>query len=349
MARALGFKTASVKIRFAAMWAWIGKWLKRLFLGSIALVAAWCVAGIAMAAGDWGDPPRGVMVDVDGRKQRIVCEGDAKPGVPTVVFESGIYSGSADWGFIQPEVAKGGRTCSYDRAGMGWSQPSTNPRDSGSMARELHQLLRAAGEPGPYVLVGHSMAGLLTRAYLSQNPTQVVGLVLIDAVDPSARTFASAEVWIKRASSFARFGANVAPLGVVKPLSLFYANGIGQSGIPLKEKRRMFGAPSHMRASAAEIDAILQGGEAALAAEPYLAALPIATITAGRVREGMSEWKESQARAARISTRGTAVNVDAASHTSILGPIHGGVVIAAIERVRRDAMADMAAKIATAP
>jgi pimeloyl-ACP methyl ester carboxylesterase len=331
------------------MWAWIGKWLKRLFLGSIALFATWCVAGIAMAAGDWGEPPRGVMVSVDGRMQRIVCEGEAKPGVPTVIFESGIYSGSADWGYIQPEIAKGGRTCSYDRAGMGWSHPSTNPRDAGSMARELKQLLDAAGERGPYVLVGHSMAGLLTRAYLGQNPDEVVGMVLIDAVDPAAATFESAKVWIDRAASFARFGANVAPLGVVKPLSLFYANGIGQSGVPLKEKRRMFGAPSHMRASSAEIDAIMQGGDAARAADPYLAALPIATITAGPVRNGMSAWKESQARAARISTRGTAVNVDAASHTSILGPIHGGVVIQAIERVRTDAISDIAAKVAAVP
>jgi pimeloyl-ACP methyl ester carboxylesterase len=328
------------------MLAWIFKWTKRLVLGLLALVATWCVAGLAMAASDWGDPPRGAMVDVGSRKQRIVCEGQRQPGVPIVVFESGIYSGSADWGYIQPEVSKGGRTCSYDRAGMGWSQPSTNPRDAGTMAQELRQLLVAAGEPGPYVLVGHSMAGLLTRAFIGQQPEDVVGLVLIDAVDPQIGNMESAKVWIDRAAGIARFSANIAPLGVIKPLAPFYANRIGQSGIAVKEKRRMFGAPSHMRASSREIDAIMAGGPAALAAEPYLAALPIATITAGPVRDGMSQWKESQSRAARVSTRGTAVNVDAANHTSILGPIHGGVVIAAIERVRADAIADMAAKLA---
>jgi pimeloyl-ACP methyl ester carboxylesterase len=326
------------------MWAWLFKWLKRLMLGVCALIAAWCVAGIAMAAGDWGDPPRGILVDVDGRKQRIVCEGEARPGVPLVVFESGIYSGSADWGYIQPEVAKGGRTCSYDRAGMGWSQPSTNPRDSASMARELRQLLDAAREPGPYVLVGHSMAGLLTRSFITQNPEDVVGLVLIDAVDPQARSFKSAEVWIRRAAGVARLGANLAPLGLVKPLSPFYANKIGQTGVAVSEKRRMFGAPSHMRASSAEIDAILTGTDDAIAADRYLPALPIATITAGPMGDTPNAWKESQARAARLSLRGTAVNIDAASHTTILGPIHGGVVIQAVERVRTDAIADMAAK-----
>jgi pimeloyl-ACP methyl ester carboxylesterase len=326
------------------MLAWIFKWLKRLALGSFALLAAWCVTGLAMAAGSWGTPPRGEMVNVDGRQQRIVCEGQAVAGVPIVVFESGIYSGSADWGYIQPEIAKGGRTCSYDRAGMGWSEPSKNPRDSASMARELHQLLEAAGERGPYVLVGHSMAGLLTRAFLSQFPNDVAGLVLIDAVDPEVRAMGSAGVWLKRAARVARFGAAVAPLGVIKPLSPFVANGIGQSGVPLREKRRMFGAPSHMRASSLEIDAIMGSLEVAVAGDAFIPALPVATITAGAAGEGRNQWKESQARAARLSTRGTSVNVDAASHTSVLGPIYGGTVIEAIERVRADAISDMKAK-----
>jgi pimeloyl-ACP methyl ester carboxylesterase len=328
------------------MLAWLMKWAKRALLGVLIVFVGWCGAGIAMAAGGWGEPPRGVMVDVDGRKQRIVCEGEVRPGVPTVVFESGIYSGSADWGVIQPEIAKGGRTCSYDRAGIGWSQPSNAPRDSATMAGELHALLRAAREDGPYVLVGHSMAGLHTRAFLSQFPTEVVGLVLIDAVDPQVRTFDTAKVWIKRAARVARLGATLAPLGVVKPLGLFYANGIGQSGIPLQEKRRMFGAPSHMRASAAEIDAILSSGEAALAADPLIPALPVAVLTAGPTGAVPSEWEQSQTRAARMSTRGTALNVAEATHTSILGPIHGTAVIAAIERVRADAISDMAKRAA---
>jgi pimeloyl-ACP methyl ester carboxylesterase len=326
------------------MWAWVFKWLKRLALGGVALLAAWCVTGIAIAAGSWGMPPRGVLVNVDGRQQRIVCEGQAVAAIPIVVFESGIYSGSADWGYIQPEIAKGGRTCSYDRAGLGWSEPSKNPRDSTSMARELHQLLEAAGESGPIVLVGHSMAGLLTRAFLSQYPTEVAGLVLIDAVDPQARAMNGASLWLKRAARVARFGATIAPLGVVKPLSPFFANGIGQSGVPLNEKRRMFGAPSHMRASSREIDAVMGALEVAVAGDAYIPALPVATITAGAAGEGRNEWKESQARAARLSARGTSVNVDAASHTSILGPIHGGIVIQAIERVRADAISDMKAK-----
>ena len=327
------------------MWTWILKWLKRLALGVTAFLAAWCVTGLAMAASGWGEPPRGVMVTVDARQQRLVCEGQAVTGVPIVVFESGIYSGSADWGYIQPEIAKGGRTCSYDRAGLGWSQLSSNSRDSASMARELHLLLKAANETGPYVLVGHSMAGLITRAFISQFPTDVVGLVLIDAVDPQASSLGRAKVWIERAARVAHFGAGIAPLGLVKPLSPFFANRIGMTGPVVGEKRKMFGSPRHMRASALEIDAILLNVHAAIAAEAYLPALPIATITAGPTREGGNQWKESQARAARLSLRGTSINVDTANHTSVLGPIHAGPVLQAIERVRQDAIADMKAKL----
>ncbi len=314
------------------------RWVGLVLLAS---TLAWTGTGLAMAAGGWKNPPRGVFIEVDGRKQRLVCEGEARPGEPTIIFESGAYSAAADWGYLQPEVAKTGRTCSYDRAGMGWSEPSNAPRDPATLARELKALLTAAGEKGPYVLVGHSMAGLLTRAYLSQNPDDVVGLVLIDAADPSAISIPEAQIWIKRYQRLAQVGAGFAQFGLVKPLAPFYANRIGLSGAPLREKRRMFGAPSHMRASAAEIAATIDGAEAAMAADPFLEAIPVATLTAGPVSSGRSAWKEAQARPSRLSKRGSSINIDDASHTTILGPIYGQAVVDAIARVKRDAVADM--------
>jgi hypothetical protein len=103
----------------------------------------------------------------------------------------------------------------------------------------------------------------------------------------------------------------------------------------------MFGAPTHMRASAAEIAATIKGAEAAMAADRYLEAIPVATLTAGPVAAGRNAWKEAQARPARLSKRGSSINVDAASHTTILGPIYGQAVIDAIARVKHDAVADM--------
>ncbi|GIU66309.1 alpha/beta hydrolase [Candidatus Phycosocius spiralis] len=295
-----------------------------------------------MAGGGWGTPPRGVMIELDGRKQRLVCEGKAKPGMPTVIFESGAFSGAADWGYLQPEVAKHGRTCAYDRAGIGWSEASSGPRDPANLARELKALLVTAQETGPYILVGHSMAGLLTRSFISQFPNEVVGLVLIDAADPSAISIPEAQIWIKRYQDLARLGSTLAHLGLLKPLAPFLANPIGLSGIALKEKRRMFGAPSHMQAAAAEILATTKGVELAFAADPHLKAIPVATITAGTNTPSRQAWKEAQSRAARLSPRGTSLHIDAANHTTILGPIFGGGVVEAIERVRQDAILDLA-------
>jgi pimeloyl-ACP methyl ester carboxylesterase len=266
--------------------------LKRLGIGIVAMLGAVCVAGLAMAAGGWGEPPRGTLIDVDGRLQRIVCEGQAVPGAPTIVFEAGAYSGAADWGWLQPQAAKGGRTCSYDRAGIGWSQPATGPRDPSQLARELDRLLVAAGEPAPYILVGHSMAGLLTQSYITQFPDKVVGLVLIDAADPSAIAIPEAQVWIKRFQNLASMMAGVAPTGLLRPFSLVMNNKIGLDGAALTEKKRMFGAASHLKAAAAEINATLNIKPSDMAADPYLASMPVAAFSAGPANGGA--WEKAQ-------------------------------------------------------
>jgi pimeloyl-ACP methyl ester carboxylesterase len=322
----------------------LGRWLARLGLAVAVAVVAWGATGSVMASQGWSNPPRGTLVAVDGRKQRIVCEGERRVGVPAVVFEAGAYSGAADWGFIQPEVAKDTRTCAYDRAGLGWSEPASGPRDPVSLARELDALLQAAGEPGPYVLVGHSMAGLMTRAYIAQFPDKVAGLVLIDAADPAAIAIPEAQIWIARYRRLAGWAAGASQLGLVKPLAPFMANKIGLSGAALAEKRKMFGARRHMAAAAAEIGQTTQGSfDVLTSADARLARMPVAAITAGPIRDGsLGAWKEAQLRAARLSPQGSALNVAAASHTTILGPVHGVAVVEAVRRVLRDAAAGAA-------
>ena len=84
---------------------------------------------------------------------------------------------------MQPELAKTTRICTYDRAGTGWSEASPQPRTAREYAKELHTLLAKANEPGPYVLVGHSMGGFTVIVYAHDYPAKVPGLVLIDAQD----------------------------------------------------------------------------------------------------------------------------------------------------------------------
>ena len=153
--------------------------------GAIVLVLGVILAGaIYESVSETADirayPPPGQMVDVGGYRLHINCTGE---GSPTVVIESGWGDSSASWGWVQPEVAKTTRICTYDRAGMGWSEASPQPRTAREYAKELHTLLAKANEPGPYVLVGHSMGGFTVIVYAHDYPAEVSGLVLVDAQD----------------------------------------------------------------------------------------------------------------------------------------------------------------------
>jgi pimeloyl-ACP methyl ester carboxylesterase len=95
------------------------------------------------------------------------------------VFEAGASSFAIDWTLVQREVAQTTRACAYDRAGMGWSDPSTRGPRAGRVD-DLNALLAAAGERPPYVLVGASRGGLFVREYQADHPSDVAGLVLVD-------------------------------------------------------------------------------------------------------------------------------------------------------------------------
>lgn len=104
----------------------------------------------------------------------------AGAGSPTVVLEAGLGSTSAQWAWIQPGIASFARVLAYDRAGVGASQAATGPRDAAHIAEELKTLLETAGEPPPYVLVGHSLGGIYARVFAGRFPQLVTSLLLID-------------------------------------------------------------------------------------------------------------------------------------------------------------------------
>ena len=123
-------------------------------------------------------PAPGQLVDVGGRKMHINCVGQ---GSPTVLLEAGLGHYSLFWAYVQPEVAKYTRVCSYDRAGYGWSESSPMPRTANAEVDELHTLLVNADVQGPYILVGHSLGGMNMRVFANNYPDEVVGMVLVDS------------------------------------------------------------------------------------------------------------------------------------------------------------------------
>lgn len=120
----------------------------------------------------------GQLVDVGGYRLNLYCIGTGKP---TVVFDSGLEDWAPAWITIQPVIAKTTRTCTYDRAGNGMSDPGPMPRTTARIVTELHTLLQNAGEKGPFILVGHSFGGINVRHYADRYLGDVAGLVLDDA------------------------------------------------------------------------------------------------------------------------------------------------------------------------
>jgi len=161
-------------------------WLRRIVVGLLAGTLLLAAAGflyenIAEARDRRFNPMPGNLVGINGRKMHINCTGN---GNPTVVLDSGLGDSYISWRKVQPQIAKFARVCSYDRAGIGYSDPSPEPRTSKVIAQELHALLQTAAIPAPYVLVGHSMAGYDVRLFASLYRNEVVGLVLVDASHP---------------------------------------------------------------------------------------------------------------------------------------------------------------------
>jgi pimeloyl-ACP methyl ester carboxylesterase len=123
-------------------------------------------------------PQVGKSVDIGGRSLNIFCSG---AGGPPVIFESGGPGPGLEWEPFQPEVAKFTQACWYDRAGEGWSDLGPFPRTSIAIANDLHELLKRAEVPGPYVFAGASIGGLNSRVYGGLYPKEVAGMVLIDS------------------------------------------------------------------------------------------------------------------------------------------------------------------------
>lgn len=118
------------------------------------------------------------LVDVgDGRHLNLYCRGT---GSPAVIFDSGLGDSTIAWALVQPTISEKNTTCSYDRAGLGFSDAATRPSTASNDADDIHRALKVAHVKPPYILVGHSAGGMYVRVFADRYRHEVVGMVLVD-------------------------------------------------------------------------------------------------------------------------------------------------------------------------
>jgi pimeloyl-ACP methyl ester carboxylesterase len=308
---------------------WLGVSLAALL--GLALVG-YIYEPMAEAADAKAYPPPGQMVDVGGYRLHINCTGE---GSPTVVIESGWGDMSAAWGWVQPEVAKTTRICTYDRAGMGWSEASPEPRVAREYVKELHTLLANANETGPYVLVGHSMGGFTVLVYAHDYPADVLGLVLVDSQDLPASDGAAPMPAPKpgensMASLLARIGLVrllAAPLGSVQNLPEGVKQAYTASAV----------APRGVQAFTNEGMGMSEGGAQARAVTT-LGALPLIVLSRGKDQD--AKHTAAQTSLLQLSTDSQQLFAEQSGHRIMIEQPEAAVaaIVKMVELVRRQPM-----------
>ncbi|PIG94055.1 alpha/beta hydrolase [Gloeocapsopsis sp. IPPAS B-1203] len=153
-------------------------------------------------------PPSGKLIEINGKTWHYQIMGE---GHLTVVVDSGTGGTHLDWQLVQPEVAKFARILTYDRAGYGWSDISSESRTAEQVVSELRQLLREVEIEPPYVLVGMSLSGLFSRLFAYCYPEEVAGMVLVDVAHERMYEETPVE-WVELNQRLERFLTHVVPI-----------------------------------------------------------------------------------------------------------------------------------------
>ena len=316
-----------------------GRFLRLLFQLSI-VVAIVCGAGAGYQAwavsGETAKfPPPGQLVDIGGRRLHLVCLGT---GSPIVLFETSGFGSALESLAVRTDVAKHTRVCSYDRRGMGWSDPGpSGPITVGNLVDDLDQLLQRANLPPPYVVVSASIGGLTTELFARRHPDRVVGLVFLDATNSVAlaRMLPQIKKYTPQVACLAGPAVTVGLVRAVDPLGLRAQNDL----VSISRIYR----PAPMES----ICGLVRGADESLAefvaAPPLARDVPLTVLIAGASRAMLplgvrlvdpDDMRTAQQEFAKLSTKGVAQIVQYSDH--LIANSEPGVVTAAIlEQVGR--------------
>jgi pimeloyl-ACP methyl ester carboxylesterase len=271
--------------------------------------------------------PPGEMVDVGTHTLHINCLGE---GGPTVILEAANLGMSAPWVRVQQQLAKATRVCTYDRAGMGWSERGPEPRDARQISSELHTLLNSADTEAPYVLVGHSYGGLYARLYAARYPNQVAGVVLVDSSHPEQFTRSpQGRAMYEKTRRMGSIIPWLIRLGVIRLINFYPAH----PDLPSHQRAQIeaFNSSTRQVATTVEEFRATPQTNAQVHSTQSLGDKPLAVVSAGGQS---SDWLAMQDELAALSSQSIHRVVEGATHESLLyDKGDSQVTSAAIEQV----------------
>ncbi|NER82337.1 MAG: alpha/beta hydrolase [Leptolyngbya sp. SIO1D8] len=237
-------------------------------------------------------PPPGTLVEVDGKQFHLDCSGE---GSPTIILEAGLNEGgSQTWERVRPKLSRFSRVCAYDQAGIMWSERRERPRDAEHIAEDLHKLLVIAGESPPYLMVGHSLGGLLIRVFTDHFRDEVAGLVFVDSSHPEQNQRFPPDVLETMAFPPTLLLKSISAFGILRLESPAPSTVLSQ---PVGEAIRSY-LPQSMIGVADEIEAMDEIFAQAQSTGPFND-LPIVVLSAGRWLEELP-WQLTPEMVARI-------------------------------------------------
>lgn len=316
-----------------------GRVLVRLAHGALMAGAVAVAAGtIYEALASWGDaashPATGQLVDVGGYRLHLDCRGT---GSPTVVLDAGLGGSSLDWSLVQPTLALSTRVCSYDRAGMGWSEPGPAPRSPAHIAEELHTLLHDAGVEGPFVLVGHSLAGKNIRMFAHDFPSEVAGMVLVDTRSEQidmALSDAEVDGFKSALNGQATLYAVARRLGIAR---LFGVALLGQQPLVSRDlAQEMVLTQTEPNAIAAtKAEGMERSADDAMLTGSTLGTMPLVVIAAKESMDNIRGWPAAQEELAALSSKGHLIVAETSHAVQLENPkLVVDAVLSAVNDVR---------------
>jgi pimeloyl-ACP methyl ester carboxylesterase len=275
------------------------------------------------------------LVDIGGRRMNIVCMGHR---TPTVVFLYGLGGHLLNWQKVQGLVSALTTACFYDRAGYGFSDPTSRPMTAQNATDDLHWLVKANIRT-PVVLVAHSLGGLYATLYADRFPSQLAGLVLIDPMFAGQDLDETPEEKQRAATIYAKSQAGIARCGALaRGARLSASNSAGCFTLPPESTpaerdylARQYIKPARWDAMLSEsrnlhaAGALSEDEQEEQRAARSFGDKPVIVLTAGIApkqpdetdeehRKNLAHWKAGHDRLAARSTRGQSIAVPNASH-----------------------------------